>query len=229
MEPTSLTQPNPGMPATGTAPKGDGARRGDALSSDFETFLKMLTTQMRNQDPLNPVESADFAVQLATFSTVEQQVRTNDLLSGLGSRIDTMGMGQLSSWIGLEAEARGPVAFTGDPVAMTAKVEPMADAAQLVVTDDQGRVVQRQEIAPVSGPVDWTGRGADGTPLAPGMYNIAVQSSAKGEVLSQNDATVRGRITEARLNAGETEIVLANGKSLSATEIVSLRRPPDPQ
>ena len=47
------------------------------LSSDFETFLKMLTVQLENQDPLNPVDSADYAVQLATFSGVEQQVQTN--------------------------------------------------------------------------------------------------------------------------------------------------------
>ena len=39
-------------------------------SSDYETFLKMLTVQMQNQDPLNPVESSDFAAQLATFSSV---------------------------------------------------------------------------------------------------------------------------------------------------------------
>ena len=43
------------------------------INSDFETFLKMLTAQMENQDPLNPIESSDYAVQLATFSGVEQQ------------------------------------------------------------------------------------------------------------------------------------------------------------
>jgi len=47
------------------------------ISSDFETFLRMLTVQMQNQDPLNPVDSSDYAVQLATFSSVEQQVQTN--------------------------------------------------------------------------------------------------------------------------------------------------------
>lgn len=55
----------------------------NALSSDFETFLKMLTTQMENQDPLNPVDSAEFAMQLATFSGVEQQIRTNDILADM--------------------------------------------------------------------------------------------------------------------------------------------------
>lgn len=229
MELTSPTQPKPGASGAASAPKATadaGAGSGNALSSDFETFLKMLTTQMRNQDPLNPIESADFAVQLATFSTVEQQVRTNDLLGGLGARIDTLGLGQLSGWIGLEAEARVPVAFKGEPVTLTTKVDPQADAAQLVVTDGQGRVVQRQDIAPESGRLDWTGRDAAGTPLANGTYNIAVQSLAKGETLAQHDVSVHSRITEARLASGETQIVLADGQSLSATEIISLRQPP---
>ena len=74
MEPLSGIAPAPAAPvARSTA---DGAETGgnSALSSDFETFLRMLTTQLQNQDPLNPVDSADFAVQLATFSSVEQQV-----------------------------------------------------------------------------------------------------------------------------------------------------------
>ena len=51
-----------------------------AVSADFDTFLKMMTTQMKNQDPTKPIDSADYAVQLATFSGVEQQTKTNQLL-----------------------------------------------------------------------------------------------------------------------------------------------------
>ena len=72
------------------------------ISSDFETFLRMLTAQMKNQDPLNPVESADFATQLATFSGVEQAVLTNDLLRGLSLQIGVSG---LASWVGKEVRA----------------------------------------------------------------------------------------------------------------------------
>ena len=142
------------QPVGGTA-NASGSR---AINSDFDTFLKMLTAQMRNQDPLNPVESADFAVQLATFSSVEQQVQTNELLSDLGAQMTTLGMGQLSGWIGLEAEARAPARFTGDPVSLRATVDPSAESAELVVTDAQGVVVQRAEIPAQSGPVAWTGR-----------------------------------------------------------------------
>ena len=48
--------------------------------ADFETFLKILTAQIQNQDPINPIDSSDYATQLATFSSVEQQVLANSHL-----------------------------------------------------------------------------------------------------------------------------------------------------
>ena len=202
------------------------AGSGSALSSDFETFLKMLTTQMRNQDPLNPVESSDFAVQLATFSTVEQQVLTNDLLAGLGAQMGALGLGQLSGWIGLEAEAKTPVTFDGTPVQLTAAVDPLADAAQLVVTNAAGIVVQRQDIAPQSGRITWAGRDTAGLPLQSGTYQVSVQSLAEGEVIVRHDAHIHSRITEARQEDGETRLVLANGQTVPASAVLGLR-PPD--
>jgi flagellar basal-body rod modification protein FlgD len=205
---------------TAAAPRGGGA-----LSSDFETFLKMLTTQMRNQDPLNPVESSDFAVQLATFSTVEQQVLTNDLLTGLGAQMGALGLGQLSGWIGLEAEAKTPIVFDGTPVPLTATVDPLADAAQLVVTNAAGIVAQRREIAPQNGRITWAGQDSAGLPLQSGIYEVSVQSLAGGEVIARHDAHVHSRIVEARQEGGETRLVLANGRSVAASAVLGLRPP----
>ena len=81
------------------------------INSDFQTFLTMLTTQMQNQDPLNPMESTEFATQLATFSGVEQQVRTNELLGSLQDSMALSSMGQIAGWIGMDARAEMPMAF----------------------------------------------------------------------------------------------------------------------
>ncbi len=66
-------------PAAATA-KSETEKSNTAISGDFETFLKLLTTQMRNQDPLKPMDSTEFVAQLASFSAVEQQIRANDRL-----------------------------------------------------------------------------------------------------------------------------------------------------
>ena len=70
---------------------------------------------MQNQDPLNPMDSADYAVQLATFSGVEQQVRTNQLLTDMQTRFQQSGMAEMAGWIGKEARSPAPVRFTGSP------------------------------------------------------------------------------------------------------------------
>jgi flagellar basal-body rod modification protein FlgD len=225
MDITDLAQAT-GQTTAARTSTADATQSGGAISADFETFLKMLTTQMRNQDPLNPVDSSDFAVQLATFSTVEQQVRTNDLLTGLGAQMGALGLGQLSGWIGLEAEAKTPVAFDGAPVPLTATVDPLADAAQLVVTNAAGIIVQRQDIAPQTGRITWAGRDSAGLPLQSGVYDVSVQSLAGGEVIARHDAHVHSRIIEARQEGGETRLVLANGQTVAAGAVLGLR-PPD--
>jgi len=94
--------------ATAVAPSYTDASATKEISSDFETFLKMLTVQLENQDPLNPVDSADYAVQLATFSGVEQQVQTNDLLKQLATQLGTGSIAQMASWVGMEARTTAP-------------------------------------------------------------------------------------------------------------------------
>ena len=61
------------------------ADQSSVLSSDFETFIRMLTTQAKYQDPLEPIDSSEYAAQLAQFSMVEQQVKSNDILAQLAT------------------------------------------------------------------------------------------------------------------------------------------------
>src|SRR6056297_3487398 len=206
-------------PASAAAPESD---ERPVLSSDFETFLKMLTAQMRNQDPLNPVESADFAVQLATFSTVEQQVRTNDLLETLGDRMGALGMSQLSGWVGMEARAIAPVQLDGAPVTLTV---PLADAAQIVARDSTGTIVQRSDVSIEGGTLQWAGVGPNGAPLPSGRYDLAVESFSNGESLGETPVQVHGRIVEARNDAGAITLVLAGGQDVPAESILGLRHP----
>ncbi|MBE0452861.1 flagellar hook capping FlgD N-terminal domain-containing protein [Roseovarius autotrophicus] len=221
MEPLTAIPPSTAIPTASAAPPGPSTA--SALSSDFETFLRMLTTQMRNQDPLNPIDSADFAVQLATFSSVEQQVLTNDLLAGLAAQMATLGMGQLAGWIGLEAEVAAPVRFAGAPVSLSATVAQGADAAELIVTNDLGGIVQRMAIAPRSGPVIWDGRDPSGLPLPDGTYRITAHSLARGDTIARHEAHLHARIDEARLDRGEVRLVLETGQGVGAGEVLGLR------
>lgn len=206
-------------PATTTTSKA-------AIDSDFDTFLKMMTVQMKNQDPLNPVDSADYAMQLATFSGVEQQIKTNTLLEGLNSQFSVLGMAQLAAWVGQEARSSAPVAYSGAPVTISYSAAATADRAVLVVKDNDGAVVAREDVPVATGAYQWLGGDAAGNALPSGFYSLSLENY-KGDQQLGNASPVEtyARIVEARSGANGATLVLAGGIEVPATEITALRVP----
>jgi flagellar basal-body rod modification protein FlgD len=202
------------------------ARSGAVITSDYETFLLMLTTQMQNQDPLNPIESSDYAVQLATFSGVEQQVKTNELLETLSVQMGVMGMAQLAGWVGMDARAAVPAWFDGEsPVTIAPNPALVADQATLVVYDAAAREVSRREITVSADQIEWSGKRADGSPLPPGLYSFRLESRLNGELVSNDAVETYSRIVEARGENGDTVLVMQGGARISSSAVTALRQP----
>lgn len=193
------------------------------LSSDFETFLKMLTVQMENQDPLNPTDSSEYAQQLATFSGVEQAVLTNELLSSLMLQMTTSGMAQMADWVGKEARAAVPVQFDGDPITVAPNPAAAADEVELVVYNSGGTEVDRTTIPNSADTYEWDGLQADGTPFADGLYEFHVESATNGEVVLSEIADVYARVTEVRSENGASILVLEGGTAVLASDVSALR------
>lgn len=215
METTAVTSGTSFVPQTETS---------DAvISSDFETFLKMLTVQLENQDPLNPVDASDQAMQLATFSGVEQQVLTNDLLNAMMLQMNTSGMAQMADWVGKEALAAAPAQFNGSPITIAPNPAAAADKVELVVYNEAGDEVQRTEIPKSADPIEWAGTAANGTPFPTGLYTFKVESSSSGAVVLDEVAEVYARVNEVRSENGESVLMLAGGVPVYASGVSALR------
>lgn len=193
------------------------------LSSDFETFLQMLTVQLENQDPLNPVDSADYALQLATFSGVEQQVLTNDLLTSLSSQIGVMGVAQISGWVGMEARSESPAYFDGEPVTLAPNVLSTADQAFLVVRDSTGAAIETVEIDTSAASIEWDGLDSNGEAYDSGAYSFEIQNYNDDLYLSNTSVQTYGRIAEARADGTDTILVLESGAEISSEAVTALR------
>lgn len=218
-----VTQPTTPI-GTATTSAAPGTSQKTVISSDFETFLKMLTAQMENQDPLNPIESTDYATQLATFSGVEQQVQTNDLLKSLSSQMGVMGMAQLSGWVGMEGRAEVPVSFDGSPITLDPVPRSVADRAFLIVRDATGAEVQRSELSLTGGSMDWVGVGADGSPLPFATYSFEVENHSQGAVIGSDPVAVYAEIQEARIEDGQTMLIFEGGSKLPAEDVTAIRK-----
>lgn len=209
-----------GAAASATAPTNTDEA---ALSSDFETFLRMLTVQVQNQDPLNPVDATDYATQLATFSSVEQQVLTNDLLRTLSASFESNALQDYSGWIGMEALVRAPVYFDGGPVSIRPDFAAGADGAKLVVRNATGQEVQRFDLDIAQKDVVWGGADSNGDLLPTGVYEFEVLSYDGETLISSETAPLYSLIDEVRNDPGGPILRMTDGSELNPELVTGLR------
>lgn len=195
-----------------------------APQSDYLTFLNMLTVQMQNQDPFNPMDASDFAVQLATFSGVEQQTYTNQLLA---SMLGQSGLSDLSGWVGMEARLFSGAYFTGQSIPLSPDPALGADQVILTVRNASGDVVDTRELPTDASSALWDGVGPNGATLPQGAYSFQIESRLNGETLDTQPVAAYVPVLEARLENGATMLVLPGGRLVDSASVSGLRRPPE--
>lgn len=197
-----------------------------AINSDFDTFLKMLTAQMQNQDPLEPTDSTEFTAQLAQFSAVEQQVQTNEMLATLNAQVAALGSSGLASWIGMEARVAGLANFDGEtPVEVYPMANTAADEAYLIVKDENGNEIDRVKIDPKAETVEWDGLDENGEPFPEGNYVFQTESKADGVVLDTVLAESYTLVKEAQASTGGMVLIGEGGAKYLSADIVGIRIP----
>jgi len=218
-----VTQAPAAAASAGTAPANATEADTSVIRSDFQTFLNMLTTQAQNQDPLNPMDSSEFSTQLATFSGVEQQVRTNDLLTALQQSLGQSDVSQMADWIGMDARAEMPMAFQGEPLTLFAPAQALADRMELIVTDTTGTELQRVAIPAGDVAFEWAGVTTDGSPLPEAVYDFQVEYFAQDTSLGTQTAQGYARINEAQILDGEVWLSMPGGVQVSSNLVQAMR------
>lgn len=207
----------------GPTPSADSKPAPAAVTSDYTTFLRMLTTQLQNQDPMNPMEGSDFAVQLATFSGVEQQAQTNKLLNALIGQLGGTGLSQYAEWIGKEVRTTDPVWFSDAPLTLDVTHDARADSVVLVTLDATGSEILREEIGPGQGQIDWYGKDASGDKLSDGRYSFRVEGYYAGQMISDTASGAYAKVIEAQASATGATLVLNGGVTVDATSVQAIR------
>jgi flagellar basal-body rod modification protein FlgD len=207
------------MLASGTAPALPGSTADPAASTRKEMpqfgadqFITLMLAQIKNQDPLKPLEPAEFLGQLAQFSTVtgiqEMGSSVSDLVGSMRSSQALSG----ANLVGRDVLAPGDTAvFDGTtPVRAAVEAPDGAERIDFVVRDASGAVVRRAQVQPsVSGVTEmaWDGRADNGTVMPAGAYRIEALSrfGARGE---SAQVLLRSRVDSVTLDAAGGGIVL---------------------
>ena len=147
-----------------------------ALSNNYELFLSILTTQIQNQDPLNPMESAQYTEQLVQYSSVEQQIKTNDQLGDLLSVMAATTASGYVSYLGTNVTAAGNTTSLKDGEAEWTYDTPEAGKARVEVRNNLGAVVfsEDADLSYGRNSYSWDGRTTAGSTAPDGEYTISI-------------------------------------------------------
>lgn len=147
------------------------------IAGDFNTFLKMLTTQLKNQDPTNAMNPTEMTNQLVAFSQVEQQIAMNTNLTSLISLQQAQALTTSADLVGRKVELSGStLPLQSGAAQVRLPVAGSALAAQVQVVDNNGTVL-RNQVVPLGKAAttwSWDGRTDAGTRLPDGAYSYSV-------------------------------------------------------
>ncbi len=192
-----------------------------SIAGDIQSFLKLLTTQLKNQDPTQPLDANEFTAQLAQFSGVEQQIATNSNLEKLLSLQGSSAMITAAGLVGKNVQVASSQIGVSNGTAQAVNLPATADAGQaknavVTITNSAGTVLRQSVVALGSSATtwQWDGKNSAGSSQADGAYNIAVTGlDAQGASTGSLDVTLSGKV-EAVTRVGGTPTLSVQGLSL---------------
>jgi flagellar basal-body rod modification protein FlgD len=195
----------------------------DSAAADENKFLTLLVTQMKNQDPLNPLDNAQITSQLAQLSTVTGVNKLNTTLESLKSSYQSSEALQAANMIGHQVLASGnSMALKDGQGAFGVELGSAADRVQVVVKDGAGKSVRTIDVgASAAGTVAliWDGKDDGGAALADGNYSYSVQAQRGGQPLSDAYSLALGTVSSVSTNAQGVKLNVAGLGSISMTDV----------
>ncbi len=176
------------------------------VGDEFNSFLQLLTAQIQNQDPLAPLDSTQFVEQLATFSSLEQQVQSNASLEGIAASINSLHAMLAGDWIGDRiAVPAEEITYVGDVLEFN--VPQPAGAGSLEIADLDGRVIWTGSLSAGQTSYRWDGRTLSGEPLPLGVsLRPTVSYESEGGVAETIVPDVIAKVTDVSHEGGELKL-----------------------
>jgi flagellar basal-body rod modification protein FlgD len=223
--PSSTTAPSVVSGSTplppGSTSSGTNALASQQIAGNFQTFLQLLTTQLQNQNPLDPLDTNQFTQQLVEFAGVEQQLNANDQLKTLVSLQQTAQSTQALQFVGKTAVVNGNTnSLTNSSATWDLNVPSNSNVA-ISIANSAGQTVFTGTYSANAGnnqPFTWNGKGNDGTQWPDGQYTMtATAADADGNSVGVT-TQVQGVVSSVDLTQSPPLLTIA-GQTYTVNQI----------
>jgi flagellar basal-body rod modification protein FlgD len=212
------------LPASSTDTSSLSSTAGTTLAGNFQTFLSLLTTQLQNQNPLDPLDTNQFTQQLVQFAGVEQQLKTNDQLTTLVSLQQTAQSTQALTFVGKTAVVDGSTAALTNSSATWDISVPSNANVNVTIANSTGQTVFSGSYSVNAGqnqPFAWNGQGNDGTQWPDGKYTMtATAADTAGNTVAVS-TQIQGVVSSVDLTQSPP-LLSINGQTYTVNQIKSI-------
>jgi flagellar basal-body rod modification protein FlgD len=194
------------------------------LSGNFSTFLTLLTSQLKNQDPTSPMDSNQFTQQLVEFSQVEQQINTNTNLKTLITQGTSQAGTFATSYLGKKVSVtNGDASLSNGEADWTYNLGATASSTVLSVTDVNGKTVFTGAGATNAGnnSFSWNGKDNNGNTLPDGTYKLTAAAQALDGSTVTTSVASAGSVTQIDMTGGTPQLVIGN-MEVSLSDIAAI-------
>ena len=203
-----------------------GSSTSSSIAGNFDQFLLLLTTQLQNQNPLDPLDTNQFTQQLVQFASVEQQINTNTTLTQLLAATKSANIASGLNYVGTTVTVDGSTTQLANGSATWQITAPRAASnATITIKDANGSVVQtvKQSLNAGAQSFSWNGTSSTGTLASDGAYTITIDATdASGQAVAcTTDAT--GVVDSVDVSGG-TPVLHIGTLSVSADKVKSIAR-----
>ena len=215
-----------GISTIGTAAELSKAQKDKTtLAGDLDAFLLLLTTQLKNQDPLSPLEPTEFTGQLVQFASVEQQIATNDAMEDLLKVQNASLAASVVGFIGTDVNATGTEMPLQDGSAeFTYTLAHNAKNTDITLLDSKGAVILNAQGSLNAGAHEfkWDGKDNYGNPMAEGAYTININPMDFDEQVISTTISFKAHVTGVNMSSGDT-LLEAGDVSIPLDKILAIK------
>jgi flagellar basal-body rod modification protein FlgD len=211
-----------------TTKSGSSISDASSLGTNYSTFLNLLTAQVRNQDPLSPMDTTQWTNQLVQYSSVEQQLKGNQYLAQIAGNNSAGSMNAAVSYIGKTVTAATDTATLKDGAATwNYDLGAAAGSAKLSVLDSAGKVVWTGDAASAglakgTNSFTWDGKNSAGKAAAAGDYTLTVEAKTASGAKIVSSVSLSGAVSSAENIDGTIVLKVGNTRvPMSAVTKVS--------
>ena len=194
------------------------------IAGNFQSFLTLLTTQLQNQNPLDPLDTNQFTQQLVEFAGVQQQLNTNDSLATLVSLQQTAQSTQALGFFGKTAVVNGSTAALTNSTATWQLSIPANSTVSVSIASSTGQTVFTGRYAVNAGnnqPFTWNGNGNDGTQLPDGNYTMTATAKDASNNIVAVSTQIQGVISSVDLTQSPP-LLSIDGQTYTVNQIKSI-------